>query len=129
MPRLLLRGPRVHPRVMSFLTARNKLAAVVTRARVDPLVSVGMSFQLRAASAHHGLDNPPGQSWKLLFGRCFHGLIILIPKKNTMSQFVDSHWVLLPRGQSSECPRGKHGTRCVSGPGARRTSRRCRRGG
>src|SRR2546430_16827785 len=47
----------------------NKLAAVVTRARVDPLVSVGMSFQLRAASAHHGLDNPPAQSWKLLFGR------------------------------------------------------------
>ena len=69
----------------------NKLAAVVTRARVDPQVSVGMSFQLRAASAHHQcLENPPGKRRKLLFGRYFRQLIVLIPKENTMSQFVDS---------------------------------------
>jgi hypothetical protein len=68
----------------------NKLAAAVTRARVDPQVSVGMAFQLRAASAHHYLDNPPGKSRKLLFGRYFHHLIVLIPKENTMSQFVDN---------------------------------------
>ena len=68
----------------------NKLGAAVTRARVDPQVSVGMSFQLRAASAHHYLENPPGKHRKLLFGRYFPWLIVLIPKKNTMSQFVDS---------------------------------------
>jgi hypothetical protein len=68
----------------------NKLGAAVTRARVDPQVSVGMSFQLRAASAHHCLDHPPGKSRKLLFGRYFRQLIVLIPKENTMSQFVDS---------------------------------------
>ena len=68
----------------------NKLGAAVTRARVDPQISVGMSFQLRAASAHHCLDHPPGKSRKLLFGRYFRHLIVLIPNKNTMSQFVDS---------------------------------------
>src|ERR1700736_4307660 len=49
----------------------NKLGAVVTRARVDPQVSIGISSQLRAASAHHCLENPPGKRRKLLFGRYF----------------------------------------------------------
>src|SRR6202047_995406 len=84
----------------------NKLAAVVTRARVDPQVSVGMSLQIRAASTHHCLENPPGQCRKLLFGRCFPHAIILIPKKISMSQFADNPWVLPPRGPPSEGPRG-----------------------
>ena len=75
----------------------NKLGAAVTRARVDPQVSVGMSFQLRAASAHHCLDHPPGKSRKLLFGRYFRHLIVLIPNKNTMSQFVDNRGETMPR--------------------------------
>jgi len=75
----------------------NKLGAAVTRARVDPQISVGMSFQLRAASAHHCLDNPPGKSRKLLFGRYFRQLIVLIPKENTMSQFVDNRGATVVR--------------------------------
>ena len=85
----------------------NKLGAAVTRARVDPQVSVGMSFQLRAASAHHCLDHPPGKSRKLLFGRYFRHLIVLIPNKNTMSQFVDSDGP-----ESGENCGGRHGVDC-----------------
>jgi len=85
----------------------NKLGAAVTRARVDPQVSVGMSFQLRAASAHHCLDHPPGKSRKLLFGRYFRQLIVLIPNKNTMSQFVDSEGP-----ESGENCADGHGVNC-----------------
>src|ERR1700693_5253021 len=60
-----------------------------------------MSFQLRAASAHHCLDHPPGKSRKLLFGRYFRHLIVLIPKENTMSQFVDN------RGETMAPPWGE----------------------
>src|SRR3979490_1057516 len=75
----------------------NKLGAAVTRARVDPQVSVGMSFQFRAASAHHQcLEHPPGKRRKRLFGRYFPRLIVLIPKKNTMSQFVDNRGLNTP---------------------------------
>ena len=66
-----------------------------------PRFLFGLSFKIRAASAHHCLDHPPGKSRKLLFGRYFHHLIVLIPKENTMSQFVDN------RGETVAPPWGE----------------------
>ena len=44
--RLLSRGPRVNPRVVSFLTTRSKLESCRTRARVDPRVFYFFSLLL-----------------------------------------------------------------------------------
>src|ERR1700752_563684 len=95
----------------------SKLAAVVTRARVDPRFFC--FFQLlnpsssAAASLHQPLDASPERRQNLLFGRRFQHLIVLVPNENTMSQIVDKYprqgvgtkgsapWGDRPRGRPS----------------------------
>jgi hypothetical protein len=86
--RLLSRGPRVHARVVSFLTTHSKLVACHTRARVDPRAfffkfppTERLARIIVLAGALH-----PGE--KLFYRQYLPVFIVLTLKKKTMSQFV-----------------------------------------
>lgn len=88
--RLLSRGPRVHARVVSFLTTRKKFEVVVTRARVDPRVfcccipsTSALPLRITVCGSSHVLSE------KILSRRCLRGLIVLVPCLNSMSPIVD----------------------------------------
>ena len=54
-----------------------------------PEFSVVGSFQLVAAYTHHCLRTLPHDLKKVLYGPCLLKVIVLIPARITMSQFVD----------------------------------------
>ena len=88
--RLLSRGPRVHPRVVSFLTTHSKLvAALPVPASIPELSSVVVSYLLRERLVRISANRALWSLSRKFFSRQYlPAVIVLIPVEVSMSQFA-----------------------------------------
>ena len=100
LPRPNLKGPRVTPRVGSFLTAAAKVAAAVTRARVDLRISASLSSAVFARAHQQLLSHRKSYRFQLDF-------IVVIGQQGGVCERE-------PDPETRPCPGGKIG--CCHAP-------------